>query len=388
MFYQFKSRLLIQKPNGNKYYYHVVSATTDHSYPFSIPVASIEVIANSGTYDYISTLSFDDIARLQVSIQYSPAEKIVWSDLFSGRVLSSKAQYGTGTTATITCSGHIAETGYAIIDEAKVYASATPGAEIISYFADKYLSRTSITYPDGNPSISVAYTTKQAQKYMKDLLTEMEELTSNTWYFIAEPIYDSSNNLSSVPITFRPFSTVATKKYKAIQGTPRFLSGNFSSDGSTVYTSAIQFGKTLAAVEPATTGVQYKGSYTNTAKVTAYGLRTKVNTDTGLESNAICASFAQYYLPNIVDPRVIGTVTLEGTIKAQIGDLITVKIPSIDLNGSPISGDYTVLKVHHSISYNEFQTTLSVGDGIELDTEDYLSIFARENRLNLQNFVS
>lgn len=269
-----------------------------------------------------------------------------------------------------------------------MYATATSLHDIIAYFAGIYLTRTSVIFPNGNPSVAVPYTTKVAQKYMKDMMAEMESLTSYGWYFEAVPVYDSGNNLSSCPIAFKPFSNVVTQKYKAIQGTPRFLSADFNSDGNNVYTSLIQFGKTPAAVAPATEGVQYKGTSTNTAKVALYGLRTKTNTDTGLESNALCASFAQYALPKLYSPMVSGTVKLEGTIRAHIGDLVRVKVPGIDLYGNPVDGTYTVLKVHHSIAENNFTTTLSLGGSVDMDMEDYIIEFAKQNRLNLQNFVS
>lgn len=388
MYYKFDSRLIIQKPMGNKYYFHVVNGTTDRIHPFSIPVASIEVIANAGNLDYLSTLRFDDIVRFQVSVRYSPDEKVVWQDIFEGRILTIQAQYGKGTTATIICSGHEAETAYTIISEAKVYATATDAATILLYFANRYLGRTHLSIPSTTTGISVPYSTKTDQKYMKDIFLDFEKLSGYGWAFMAKPVYSQSGNLIAVPIEFKSFSTIPTQKYKVIQGTPRFLSANFSSDGQNVYTKIIEYGKTPEPVAPATVGVQYKGTYIDNTAVTNYGTRVLVETDTGLESNELCAAFAQFYLPKIKSPRVSGTVTLEGTTQACIGDLVTTKISMIDIYGEKIDSNYPVLRVHQEVSFDSFETTLTLGETVEKGVEDYLVEFARKNRLTLSNFIT
>lgn len=388
MYYKFNSRLIIQKPDGNKYFFHVVNATTDRIHPFSIPVASIEIIANSGNLNYLSTLRFDDIVRLQVSVRYSPDEKLVWQNIFEGRVLTIRGQYGKGSTATVICSGHEAETAYTIISEAKVYATATEAATILHYLADKYLSRTQLSIPSTTTGISVPYSTKTDQKYMKDIFLDFEKLSGYGWAFRARPIYLQNGTLSSVPIEFKPFSTVPTPKYKIIQGTPRLLSADFSSDGQNVYTKIIEYGKTPPAVAPATVGVQYKGTYIDSTAVSKYGTRVVVETDTGFESNELCAAFAQFYLPKIKSPRVAGTVTLEGTPQACIGDLATTKIPMINIDGDTLDPNYPVLRVHHEVSFDSFETTLTLGETFKKGIEDYLVDFAKQNRLTLSNFIS
>jgi len=388
MYYRFDSRLIIQKPNGNKYYFHVVSATTDRIHPFSIPVASIEVIANSGNLNYLSTLRFDDIVRLKISVRYSPNEKVMWQDLFEGRVLTIRGQYGSGTTATIVCSGHEAETAYTIISEAKIYATATEASTILHYLADQYLSRTHLSIPSTTTGISVPYSTKTDQKYMKDVFSDFEKLSGYGWAFMARPVYSSNGTLSSVPIEFKPFSPVPTQKFKVIQGTPRFLSANFTLDGQNVSTKIIEYGKTADPIAPATVGVQYKGTAIDSVTSALYGTRVLVETDTGFESNALCAAFAQFYLPKIKSPRVAGTVTLEGTPQACIGDLVTTEIPMINIGGETIHGNYPVLRVHHEVSFDSFETTLTLGETFNKGIEDYLVEFAKKNRLTLSNFIT
>jgi len=250
-----------------------------------------------------------------------------------------------------------------------------------------YLHRTQVLIPT-NTGITAPYSTKIDQKYVKDVFLDFEKLSGYSWAFIARPKYDANHNLiTPCPIEFKPFSTVPTAKYKAIQGTPRLLSVNFTSDGQNVYTKIIEYGKTPAPVAPATIGVQQR-IRGDSAAVALYGTRTLVETDTGLETNDLCARFAEYYLPHIKSPRVSGTVTLEGTPLACIGDLVTIKIPMISIDGETINSNYPVLRVHQEVSFDSLETTLTLGETVEKDSEDYLVEFARKNRLTLSNFIT
>jgi hypothetical protein len=380
MYYKFDDRLVIQKPSGNKFYFKVVNFTTDHVYPFSIPAMSIEVIANSGNYDFITNLRFDDIVKLQVSIQYSPREKAVWQNLFEGRVLTSKAQTGKRNTATIVCCGHEAETDYTLIKEAYTWAVATDTVGILTYFCNKYLTRTILNAPASTGVIS-QYTIKTDQKYIKDLVCDFEKLSGYAYTLRAAPVYNAAGNLTSCPLMWKPFDSVQTQKYKAIEGTPRFLEASFTADGQEVFNQIIQYGKTPEG------GTQCVGSAQDNDNIALYNLRTMVEADTGLESSTLCGSFASFVLPYFKAPYESGTVTLEGTIQAQIGDLVYCKIPSIDLNGKTIDGNYRVVGVHHEGNFDQFETRLSLGK-TQRSTEDYISEFARRNRLNMLNFIS
>jgi hypothetical protein len=317
---------------------------------------------------------------MQVSVQYSPNEKKVWQDLFAGRVLTSKAQTGKENTATIVCSGHEAETSYSIIDEAHNFVSATDTAAILGYFGTQYLSRTSISV-SGNSGITAAYMVKADQKYMKDTIADMEQISGYAYSLVAKPVYNAAQNLISCPLIWKPFDTSPTQKYKAIEGTPRFLEANFSSDGSEVYNQIIQYGNTPEG------GTQYKGIGEDTDSQALYGIRTMAETNTGLESNALCGSFAVDVLPYFKVPYVSGSVTLEGTVQARIGDLCYCKIPSIDINGATIDGNYRVVGVHQEINFDQFETKLSLGK-TQKGTSDYIAEFARRNRLNMLNFIS
>lgn len=379
MYYRFESRLILQVSDTRKYYLPVVSATTDDVYPFSIPTAEIEVLANNGKVDYAANLIIDNIVRLQVTVRYSPFEKPVWYDLFEGRILTTNANFGTKQTVSLVCVGHIAESGYTLIEEAKTWATATDLKDILSYFSQLF-SRTSVSIQNAT-GITSPYSTKSCQKYMKDLFMDAEKLTGYNWFFKAKGIYNSSNIITGVNITFNQFATVPTTLYKVIQGTPRLISARFDSDGQELYNNIIEFGNTPSG------GTQYKGTAPDSTAIARYGKRTLTNTDTGFESNDICASFANKLLPKFKDPRASGTVVLMGTPKASIGDLVTVNIKNADIEGNPINRNMTVYKVHHEIGFDSFRTTLDLGKA-QNSTEDYLAEFARKNRLNMANFIS
>jgi hypothetical protein len=312
-------------------------------------------------------------------VKYSAAARTVWTDLFEGRVLTSKVSYGNQTTANIICVGHAAETTYSIIDEAKVWSSATDLKTIFEYF-DKYLTRTAFSVSN-NTGIAIPYTTKQDQKFCKDLVSDAEKLSGFKWFIDTRTVYDSNKNLSHVYLDFKQFSTAPTVKYKAVQGTPRLLSANFTSDGQEVYTNIIVFGDTPQG------GTQYRGVATDATAASKYGLRSNSSTDRGFSSTALCGNFASYVLPNFKDPRVSGQVTLKGTPKAKIGDLVYVKIDKIGLNGNKIEGYYTVVKVTHRIMLDQFVTILDLGK-VQKGLDDYLTDFALKNKLLMSNFIN
>ena len=381
MIYRFDSRLMVQISSKVKHFCKVVSASTDHSYPFSIPAATIEVIANSGTTDFISNIKFDNVVRLQVSVRYSPVETPVWYDIFEGRIIAIQAQYGTANTANLLCVGHENEAGYTLLDEAKVWSTATDLKDILLHYDGFGVRERIKLFGDTNTGLSCQYATKQGQKYMKDLFSDCEQIAGFKWFFGHEVYYDANGFLSGVQVRFQPFATKVTNNYKAIQGTPRFLSANFETDGKDVHTRVIEYGQTPS------TGSQFIGTASDTTNIAKYGTRTLVNTDTGLTSSALCASFATSVLPYVKDPRTSGSIELLGTPNARVGDLMHCDIAMIDLNGDPVYGDYSVMKVHHSIAYNSYTTTVDVGKA-QSDITDYVAEFARKNRLNMQNFIN
>jgi hypothetical protein len=372
-----------------------VSANTEHSYPLSIPTASIEVIANDEDVSYVSNIAFDDIIRLQVSIRYSRQAREVWKEIFSGRIIDIDGQTGTGNTSMLTCWGHIAEACYRYIST-DVNMEAT---DIISmaYQCDSDLSRLRMITEDDlplseavyNTGIVLPYTLNAYQKTVKDIFSDIENLSGRGCFFVALPRYDAAGRLiqnadSKTLIKPVPMPTTPTNKYKIIQGTPRLISANFRSTGEEMYNEIIQKGDT------GPDGKNYAGVATNETSIARYGKRTAPpGVSTGingvLTANIICAAFAAASLAFTDHSKVAGSATTLGNPIAQICDLVHIK-NCIDVDGNTINDYLRVVRVAHAITQNSFLTTEEFNVLIS-KPEDYMSTFAKNNRLLNGNFI-
>jgi hypothetical protein len=353
-----ETRLIIEKPlTHEKYYPTVLSATTQKSYPFSISYADIEISSNiiGSTSSYISQFRFDDIVRLQVSVKMNPNEKTIWQDIFEGRIINMKCEYAQSNNVKIYCYGHEAIAETSLITGVHTYASSTDARAVLADLAPLYVTRLtySASYADTG-ELFPTYDTTANQTYMSDLFSDMEKVASYQWAIKAVPTYTSDGNLSTVYIQWKAFPTVATDKYKVIEGTHRLLSADFSVEGKDLRTFYRVNGDTPSGAS------QYTGSAEDAALSTLYGKRSDVDTQNWVKSNTLCASIASGILAEIKTPEISGQVELLGTAEAQLGDLVYCKIPSIDLNGSYVSGNFTVHRVQHKITENEFTTSLDL----------------------------
>lgn len=351
-----QTRLIIEKPaTHEKYYPTVLSATTQKSYPFSISYADIELASNvvGSTSSYISQFRFDDIVRLQVSVKMNPNEKTVWQDIFEGRIVNMNCEYSQSNNVKIYCYGHEAIAETSLITGTHTYVSSTDAKTILADLAPLYVTRLtySSAYADSS-KLFPNYDTTANQTYMSDLFSDMEKIASYGWAIKVIPTYTATGNLSTVYIQWKAFPTTATNKYKVIEGTQRLLSADFSVEGKGVRTLYRVNGDTPSGSS------QYTGYDEDTALSSLYGKRSEVDTQTWIKTNALCDSIAAGILAEVKTPEISGQVELLGTPEADIGDLVTCKVPSIDLNGSYINGNFTVHRVQHKITENEFTTTL------------------------------
>jgi hypothetical protein len=341
-----QTRLIIEKPiTHEKYYPTVLSASTQKSYPFSISYADIEISSNvvGSTSTYISQFRFDDIVRLQVSIKYNPNQRTVWQDIFSGRIADIYCEYGNNNNVKIYCQGHEAIAETSLIEETKAYTASTDARTVLEYFAGKYVTR--LTYSSSYADTGISFPTYDStanQTYMNDLFSDMEKVAGYDWAVKTVPTY-SNGNLSTVYIQWKPFPTIATDKYKVIEGTQRLLKADFSVEGKGVRTCYRVNGDTPSGL------AQYTGS----------------------SEDAALSTIASGILLEVKVPEISGQVDILLTPEADIGDLVYCKIPSIDLNGSSISGNFTVQRVQHKISENEFTTSLDL-EKIRKTAYDYI----------------
>ena len=208
MIYKFKCRLLVQKNNAtNIYSLPVVSATTSWEMSFSVPTMDVEVLSQDGATDYIAPIRFDDIVRLQVSVQFNDNEKVVWQDLFGGRVLTPEVTFEAGkNTAKFNCVGHSDESRTKLLETVNnqspyPYAAGKQITEIfttiLQVYGDRLCQDPSFQNDDPTPENldTTDYEIKANQKYLKDFFQDLEKITGYTWFFRERPRYNKNGTL-------------------------------------------------------------------------------------------------------------------------------------------------------------------------------------------------
>lgn len=395
-------RLIVQSkaPPYNKYYPQVLNASASYAYPFQVPTADIEIVTNKSpeTMGYISPLRVDDIVRLQASVKFSRNEKTVWFDLFEGRIRSIDSPYGSKNTSTLHCVGHIYETTYSLIEETKYWSGDYDAMNMLNYLCNTanssqgYLSR--LTYAIDGRYVSSGimltnFNIEKDQKYMHDILADLEKISQHTYQAYTQTVYDSTGLLTAVYLCWKPFTNAVTSKYKIIEGTHRLLDANFESSTEDLFTSVRIYGNTYtttAGDPPVITNHQYTGISWDTDAITSYGRRTYVESVTSLGSNQQCGQLATGFMTISKAPYVSGKVKIFGTAYAKVGDLVYIKIPSLEINGASIDGNYRVVKVSHSIAQNSFTTDLELGK-LKTEVSDYITKIQRRGRVSNCNHI-
>ncbi|MDD2299243.1 MAG: hypothetical protein PHG42_08205 [Bacteroides sp.] len=400
MLHKPKVRLVVQDKNEpyNKYYPTVLSASASYSYPFTIPTANIEIITNRTpeTSGYISPLKVDDIVRLQVSITFSRNEKTVWLDVFEGRINAISSPFGDRNTTTLDCVGHAYETTYTLLEKNYYFNGSIDAVSMLDYIinTDGYLDRITYTRDVNKTHYGVIlneYTLKKDQRYFHDLISDMEKIGEHQYYAGVKTVYNSSGTLTQVFLTWLKFTDAVTTKYRIIEGSHRLLDASFESTSEDLWNCVRIYGdtwqeKTTLNGEPITIDHQYTGISYDTAAMNSYGRRMKVETVTGITKGEQCAQLATGVMQASKAPYVIGEVTIFGTAYARVGDLVYVRIPSLEIDGASIDGNYRVVKVTHSISQNTFTTKLQFGK-LKNDVSDYISLTKRQTRINNCNHI-
>lgn len=395
-------RLVVQDSLSpyNKYYPVVLSATASYSYPFAVPTANIEIITNRTpeTSGYISPLKVDDIVRLQVSVTFSRGEKTVWSDIFEGRILTISSPFGQSNTTTLDCVGHIYETAYTLLERSYNFVNNIDVVSMLDYICNTcpdvtYLDRITYTKTSATTHYGVIctdYTIKKDQRYFHDLLADFEKIGEHGYYAGVKTAYNSYGTLTAVYLTWMQFSSAVTTKYKVIEGTHRLIDASFDATAEDMWNRVRVYGDTYqesnGATPPVMIDKQYSGIAYDTAMMNQYGRRMKSETVTGIAAGTACAQLANGLVQVSKNPYVIGEVTIFGTSYAKVGDLVYVRIPSLEINGASIEGNYRVVKVTHNVSQNTYTTKLQFGK-LKNDVADYISLTKRWTRVNNCNSI-
>jgi len=373
MLWYFRPRLIIQKPTGERYFPKIVSASVTETREFSNPeFAEIEIITNRSPYtsEFVNAISEDDIVRLQVSCRMSPKEKYVFVDIFEGLVRRISGDYSTKNNTSILCKGHIDEATKLLIREAKTWTGTVEAREILTYLVNPAHNVTRLTwlnqapYVDQTGSVSFtdaesAYATKADQTYLSTVFQDLEKQSGYNWKIGTKCLYATTGLLDKTYLTWKQNSAIATDKYKAIEGTARYLGSTFVLSIEDQATEYVIKGDTPEA------GTQYSGSAININAVSRYGYKTDVDVFTQLQSNATCKSIAEGALPDKIQAEITGSIKLVGTPDASAGDVVYVKTRSTELNGGVISGNFDVSRVRHVISSNSYHTEIQVGGIVE-----------------------
>ncbi|MFA6769115.1 MAG: hypothetical protein WCR86_11920 [Parabacteroides sp.] len=362
-------RLVVEKHDTHeKYYPKVISFNTVADYPLSSPpAATIEVFSPSHLNDVanVSQIEFDDVVRLQVSERYHCLESYVWEDIFEGRVENQSKELSDNYTITLSCKGHIQQAFYKGIPVALAWSNKD--ASVILHDLAIYVDRFDYNTDYIDTGLTVTDYSMQIDKNMVvDAYKEMETLSGYKRMIDVVPVYNTSGNLQICHLKWKSLPTVANSRYAVYEYTPRLISASFDVFGEDVANYRHVLGGTDSG------GNQYAGSIGDTESISLYGRRDQIDTFTWIQSNSLCTKIADGLLQGSKLPYVAGSVVLEGTSSAKVGDRVTVKIPSLEVRGIEIDGNYTVYRVARTLSSNGYQTTLDLGR-IKKTAYDYIA---------------
>lgn len=331
------------------------------------PSCTIKIASKKKINDVtaVSQVEFDDIIRLQASIRFNVLEKHVWVDIFEGRVQNISKEFSTKTDIEFSCVGHIAAAFDALIKDDRTY-TGLDAKDILASLTTAYTTKLVYNSNYVETGLNVTqYNSKKEQNFLIDAYQEMEKLSGYKRMIGVNPTYTASGRLQTVYLSWKKLPTVPTRQYSVIEGTPRLRSAIFDIVGEDV--------KNYRYVKGGldTEGNQYSGSAINSDSISKYGSRYVVDIFSWIQTNTLCREIAAGLTEETGEPYIAGQVTLEGTLDARIGDLVGVMVPSIELSGTEINGNYTVYRVNHVFTGDDFYTVLDLGR-IKKSEYDYM----------------
>jgi len=374
------ARLLIEDSDGDIYTTTVTSFQIDHSSLVPTAIIDIEINVAGATDAYISPIRFDNIVRLQVDERINARESSVFVDKFEGRVTSIQSELSNSNRTRLTCRGHEEELLWSPVTAAYSASSTTTGS-IMSSLCGSYLSRlTGNTLIDTSGSTTISsFNVKKDSKFMVDVVSDLLQLEGYAYRFRASTTYNSDGTLASVTPVWEPVPTSVSETLRVLEGTDRLISARFRAGIEGLVKTSIVYGE---SGEP-----QKRGSYSNTWTSHDYGNRYSIETDRSIASDSLCADLAEQIAKNGGEDSLkpSGTLVLLGMPEVQKGDLITVNIPSVIINGEQIKDSFRVQRVGRVYSDGQIATTLDVGS-IELREGDIIArglVASKRNNLNL-----
>ena len=376
-------KVIIQRDDTDKdkYYPKLISAYTNSTFPWSCPTATIELNTNvsTGTAGYMSPVRVDDIIRLQANVRNTPNEKSIWQDIFEGRIMKIESRFGRDNPTVVYCRGHGEEILYRTVNGVINYTGDgdTTGT-IIDELTAAYLSRLTDASPsliDTTGSTTLTnYNIQYDTKYIVDAIKQLESLEAYGYIFSVVPTYDSSDDLSAAYVSWQAVPSTASEQVQIREGTPRLIDATFSYSIEQLVEDVTVYG----GDSPQKSGNSLDGS-------PGYGLRYHVETDLSLATDQLCSDLADAIRAQY-NGMEIGNAKILGDPNIKVGDLIYCRIPSIELNGSTIDGNYRCRRVSHQISTDNWFTYVDLGE-LDISTWDFIAGFQVKSRLENANLI-
>jgi len=371
-----RTRAIIQKDDGTKYYPVLSSCITNEEYPFTCSVATLSLATNTTVARaHVAPIQCDDVIRVQVSEIIDQSKPAVWQDIFQGRIMETEARFNA---LWLNCRGHEEEAIYRIVTSNYTGSSVTTGA-ILTSVVTSYLTRISDNslIDTSDSSTLTSYNVKADTKYVADVIRELEELEDYGYIFSVQPHYDSAGNLDATYASWQPLQDTPTDKLKIVEATPRFISAYFKTSISSLVNDVTVYG---ASGSP-----QKVGTSSDATSISEYNTRHHVESDTTLTTDVLCSSLAGAMKNKFKDPLVSGQATVRLCPQIRPGDLVYCKIPSLYVNGSQVNGNYRVVRVSHDVSLD--QTTLDLGEVVVSSPWQIVQGFHTKNRLIDSRFI-
>ena len=372
-------RLIVQNKDGSdKYYPKVLGVDTTETYPWAAPMLLVKINTNvaGGTAGYMSPIRNDDIVRMQVNLRSDPDEKSVWQNIFEGRIMKIRGSFGRTNTTTLICRGHGEELIYRAVTTNYDPAASTTGAMLKTLVAAHLTRLTDDSLIDDTNSTSIPdFNIQLDTKYMSDVIREFESLEAYGYILKIVNSYDSNDDLESSVVSWQPVPSLSNK-VQIIEGTPRLINADFDKSIEKVIEDVKIYG---LGGTPQKEGESVDGS-------PSYGTRYHIGVDTGIGTDQLCEDLAIATRSRFGAPLTTGSVRILGDPNIGVGDLIYVKIPSIQVDGASIDGNYRVKRLSHSIDEGGWFTDLDLGELIQTP-DDILAGQHTKNRLLAANFI-
>ncbi|MCK5431408.1 MAG: hypothetical protein KAJ03_01625 [Gammaproteobacteria bacterium] len=384
----FAARVVVQNDTAAKniYYPNLINASTNSHFGWAADTATIEIGTNASgsTAAFTSALREGDIIRLQTNPRILSGEANVWLDVFEGRISKIESDFNIGGNNTkLVCRGHDEEFLKALVTADKSYSSQRTGF-ILKDLMTTYLAKITDASPSlidtTTSTVVTSYNIKKHGKYFVDPVKDMEDLEAFGYRISVVPTYASDGTLSAVYLSYQPVQSTASTLLQIIEGTTRLISANFYDSGVERVNHVVVYGQQGAP--------QKIGEVNDVPNQTSTGkIMSRVVTDTTLTTDALCTSLAQAALDEWLTGTTGGSVQISFSPYITPGMLVYVRIPSLEINGVTIDGNYRVRKVSHRMSVGGATTTLQLGDPVKSNA-DVIASFHKSNRVNNSNSLS